>query len=314
MEFRYLRSFLAIADELHFGRAAQRLHLAQPSLSQQLQRLERDVGVELVRRSSHEVKLTPAGEAFRTEVQRLLDQAARAVDAARAAAQGRAGTLNIGFNFPAGQDVLPNALAQLNNDHPRVLTQLWERRSGPQLEALLAGELDAAFVYGRPVSPRLASAELMTVPIVALVGERHPWACRESVAVRELERQPCLLFRREQSPAMHDAIIGAADRAGIRLTVTEEVDDPVATGVLVTARPVVGFASASRAVRAPAQGLVAIRLTAPTPTLALHVVWREDDRGPLVDALLAVLETGRPYSYTDRPSSRQAVPPTSAAG
>ena len=298
MEFRYLRSFLAIAEELHFGRAAQRLHLAQPSLSQQLQRLEREVGVELVRRSSHEVRLTPAGVAFREEARKLLGQVDRAIAAAHAVASGRAGTLNIGFNFPAGQDVLPAALAALNTEYPRVQTQLWERRTGPQTEGVLSGELDVAFVYGRPVSPHLSSTELMTVPIVAVVGERHPWAGREAVPMRMLDRQPCLLFRREQSPAMHDAIMGAADRAGIKLTVTAEVDDPVATGVLVAARQVIGFASASRAARAPAQGLVAVPLTAPSPTLALHVVWRTEDRTPLVDALLGVLDSAGPFTFT----------------
>jgi len=307
MEFRYLRSFLAIAEELHFGRAAQRLHLAQPSLSQQLQRLERDVGVELVRRSSHEVRLTPAGEAFREEARKLLDQVDRAIAAANAVALGRAGTLNIGFNFPAGQDVLPAVLAHLNAEHPRVQTQLWERRTGPQIDGVVSGELDVGFVYGRPASPQVSSKELMTVPIVALVGERHPWANRDCMPVRLLERQPCLLFRREQSPAMHDAIMGAAERAGIKLTISSEVDDPVATGVLVAARQVVGFASASRAARAPAQGLVALPLTEPTPTLGLHVVWRSADRTPLVEALLAALDQAGPFTYTPHrpPGARQ---------
>jgi DNA-binding transcriptional LysR family regulator len=303
MEFRYLRSFLAIAEELHFGRAAQRLHLAQPSLSQQLQRLERDVGVELVRRSSHQVRLTPAGEVFRDEAKKLLDHMDRAVAAAHAVATGRAGTLNIGFNFPAGQDVLPAALAHLNSEHPRVQTQLWERRTGPQVEGVLDGELDVAFVYGSPASPQLRSKELMTVPIVAVVGERHPWAGRDAMPMRMLERQPCLLFRREQSPAMHDAIIGAAEQAGIKLTIAGEVDDPVATGVLVSARQVIGFSSASRAARAPAQGLVAVPLTSPAPTLALHVVWRAEDHTPLVDALLAALDAAGPFRFT---WSRQA--------
>ncbi|MBP2371828.1 LysR family transcriptional regulator [Pseudonocardia parietis] len=298
MEIRYLRSFLAIAEELHFGRAAQRLHVAQPSVSQQLQRLERDVGVELVQRSSHEVRLTPAGAAFRDEARKLLEQLDRAIAAARAVASGRAGTLNIGFNFPAGQDVLPAALAALNSEHPRVQTQLWERRTGPQLDGVLSGELDVAFVYGRPVSPHLSSTELMTVPIVAVVGERHPWAGRESMPMRMLDRQPCLLFRREQSPAMYDAIMGAADRADIKLTVTAEVDDPVATGVLVAARQVIGFSSASRAARAPAQGLVAVQLTAPAPTLGVHVVWRSADRTPLVEAMLGALKTAGPFTFT----------------
>ncbi|OZM79597.1 LysR family transcriptional regulator [Pseudonocardia sp. MH-G8] len=290
MEFRYLRSFLAIAEELHFGRAAQRLHLAQPSLSQQLQRLEREVGVELVRRSSHQVRLTPAGEVFRDEAEKLVERMDRAVAATRAVATGRAGMLSIGFNFPAGQELLPAALARLDAEHPRVQTQLWERRTGPQLEGVLDGELDVAFVYGSPASPQLRSKELMRVPIVAVVGEQHPWAGREALPVRMLEGQPCLLFRREQSPAMHDAITGAAERAGIKLTIAGEVDDPVATGVLVSARQVIGFSSASRAARATAQGLVAVPLTAPAPMLAVHVVWRAEDRSPLVDALLTALE------------------------
>ncbi|MEV1295427.1 LysR substrate-binding domain-containing protein [Pseudonocardia sp. NPDC049635] len=306
MEFRYLRAFLAIAEELHFGRAARRLHLAQPSLSQQLQRLERDVGVQLVRRTSHEVRLTPAGEAFRAEARMLLEQADRAVAAARAVASGRAGTICIGFNFPAGQDVLPAVLATLEAEHPRVQTQLWERRTGPQLEGVLSGELDVAFVYGRPLSPELSSTELMTVPLVAVVGECHPWADRDELPIRMLDRQPCLLFHREQSPAMHDAITGAAARAGVTLGVAAEVDDPVAAGVLVSARRLIGFTSASRAERAPAQGLVALPLTAPSPTLTLHAVWRTAGRTPLVEALLGALEAAGPFTRRVRQSSDPA--------
>jgi DNA-binding transcriptional LysR family regulator len=103
MEIRHVMAFLAIAEELHFGRAAARLHLAQPSLSQQLQRLERDVGVRLVARSSHEVGLTPAGEAFEPEARALVAQMRKASEAAREAAAGRCGRMSVGFNFLAGQ-------------------------------------------------------------------------------------------------------------------------------------------------------------------------------------------------------------------
>ncbi|MET0191433.1 MAG: LysR family transcriptional regulator, partial [Pseudonocardia sediminis] len=289
MEFRYLVSFLAIADELHFGRAAARLNLAQPSLSQQLQRLERDVGVELVSRTSHEVRLTAAGEVFRIEAERIVGQAARAVDAAKAAAQGRSGTVNVGFNFPAGLTVLPPTLARLAADHPKVLVQLWERRSGPQIEALTQNELDVGFVYGRPMRAGLESRELMTLPVVAVVAPQHPWAQRESIAMSELGERPCVLFRREQSPAMYDAITQAGARAGISLKVAEEVDDPLATAVVVSARPLLGFCSAARAARAGSQGLVSVPLTGPVPHLSLHVVWRSGSRTPVLDAFLESL-------------------------
>lgn len=297
MEFRYLVSFLAIAEELHFGRAAARLHLAQPSLSQQLQRLEREVGVELVSRTSHEVRLTPAGAAFRTEAERIVGHAARAVAAAKAAAQGRSGTVNVGFNFPAGLTVLPPTLARLTADHPKVLAQLWERRSGPQVEALMQDELDVGFVYGRPLPAQLESRELMTLSVVAVVAPQHPWARRESISMLELGERPCVLFRREQSPAMYDAITHAAAQAGSRLDVAEEVDDPLATGVVVSARPLLGFCSAARAARAGTQGLVSVPLTGPVPRLTLHAIWRSGVTTPVVDAFLSSLTAAGPYTW-----------------
>ena len=296
MEFRYLVSFLAIADELHFGRAAARLHLAQPSLSQQLQRLEREVGVQLVSRTSHAVHLTPAGVAFRAEAERIVGQAARAVEAAKAAARGRSGTVTVGFNFPAGLSVLPPTLARLAADHPDVAAQLWERRSGPQVEALLHDELDVGFVYGRPRAPRLDSRDLLSLPVVAVVGPQHPLADRGSIPVRELAEQPCVLFRRAQSPALHDAIVHAAARAGIELLVAEEVDDPLGTAVVVAARPLLGFASAARAARASAQGLVPVALTDPVPTVRLHAVWRADDPSPVLEAFLGSLTAAGPFA------------------
>jgi DNA-binding transcriptional LysR family regulator len=299
MEFRYLVSFLAIAEELHFGRAAARLHLAQPSLSQQLQRLEREVGVELVSRTSHEVRLTPAGEAFRKEAERVVGHAARAVEAAKAAAQGRSGTINVGFNFPAGLSVLPPTLARLAADHPKVLAQLWERRSGPQVEALLTGELDVGFVYGGPKVPQLESRELLTMPVVAVVAPHHPWARRKSISMLELGERPCVLFRRGQSPGMHDAIVQAAARAGTQLVVAEEVDDPLATAVVVAARPLLGFASAARAVRAGSQGLVAVALTEPAPRVRLHAVWRAGDASPVIEAFRASLAAAGPFSWRE---------------
>ncbi|OHV28959.1 LysR family transcriptional regulator [Parafrankia soli] len=295
MELRYLASFLAIAEELHFGRAAARLHLAQPSLSQQLQRLERDIGVELVSRSSHEVKLTAAGRAFETEARRLLDATRRAVTVAREAASGRTGMISIGFNYPAGQRVLQPTLLRLAAEYPGVSTTLWEARSGPQLSALAEGRLDVALVFAGPPSAQLRSQRVLTVPLVAVVSRRHPWAARSEVPFRELADQPCVLFRREQSPAMHDAILAAADRCGIALTVSDEVDDSGATGIVVTTKPVVGFASAARGAHPPGHGLAAVRLVDPTPTVGMYAVWRPDPQ-PVVGAFLDCLEAAGPFT------------------
>ncbi|WP_322751034.1 MULTISPECIES: LysR family transcriptional regulator [unclassified Frankia] len=292
MEFRHLVSFLAIADELHFGRAAGKLHLAQPSLSQHLQRLEREVGVKLVARTSHEVRLTPAGVAFQTEAKRILDQAGKAVQAARDAAAGRAGTINIGYNFPAGHRVLQPTLVRLHATHPGLVAHLWERRTGPQLKGLLSGELDVGFIFGLPPTNDLRSREVLRLPLVAVVGKQHDWASREQVPFRELEHQACVLFSRIQSPAMYDTIVTTAERLRIILRVAAEVDDPGATALVLNTRPLVGFASLDR-VRGT-KGPVAVPLIDPVPMLSVHVVWRPN-RTKVVDALLDTLEETGPF-------------------
>lgn len=295
MELRHLVSFLAIAEELHFGRAAARLHLAQPSLSQHLQRLERSVGVALVARNSHEVRLTPAGETFRELAQDIVARAQRAGQAARAAAAGRAGTVRVGYNFPAGQQILPATLTALHSRHPAIDVTMFEMRTGPQLAALADGRLDVAMVYGKPAATNLTNRLLLRVPLVAVVGREHRWAGLDRVPFGELAGQPCVLFNREQSSAMYDTIFSAARTSGIQLTVAEEVDDPGATAILAAVKPVVGFASALRGrltdVRSSGARTTTVALVDPVPILELHAVW-PTKRGPLVNAFLECLPPG----------------------
>ncbi len=295
MEIKHLVSFLAIADELHFGRAAARLHLAQPSLSQQLKRLERSLNVTLVARTSHEVRLTPAGEVLRVEALRLMEQVEKATEAVQQAAAGRSGTINVGFNFPAGLCVVQPTMRWLNAQYPGLTVKLWEKRTGPQLTALAAGELDVAIVFGRAPAGQLHSRQLMTMSMVAVVGAHHPWAGRERVPFRELSQQTCVMFRREQSPAMHDAIYLLARHRGIDLNVADEVDDTGATSLVLTTRPVVGFASSVSARHVKSRGLVPVRLVDPMPTLSVHAVWRADEQHGVVGAFLEALAAAGPF-------------------
>jgi DNA-binding transcriptional LysR family regulator len=221
-----------------------------------------------------------------------VEQLARAAAVARASG---AATVTIGFNLAAGRLVLPAVLRWFAAEHPDVRTRLWERRSGPQAAALLAGDLDVGFGYGRASDPRLASRHLLTVPIVAVVGAQHPWAGRAAVPMRELAGQGCLLFHRAQSPALHDAIVGAAARADVDLDVRERVDDPIGTGVLVGARPVVAFASAARAAQPP-PGLVAVPLTGPAPQVAVHATWRASEQDAVVLALVDAVAAAGPFA------------------
>ncbi|MEV0621416.1 LysR family transcriptional regulator [Nonomuraea sp. NPDC050404] len=296
MEFRYLVSFLALAEELHFGRAAAKLHLTQPSLSQQLQRLERRLGVTLVLRSSHEVRLTPAGEEFRDHAQDIVRRVERAAQAAREAADGRFGTLRVGYNFSSWQAVLPAALARMYERFPHIVVELSELRSGPQPDAVADGELDIAFGHGRPGTKGLRQRPLMRVPVVALVGALHPWARLPSVGFAELAGQRCVLFKREQSPVMYDAITATAERCGITLDVAHHMDDLSATSLVVATQQVVGFVSLHRGRHEAAGGLglAAVPFHGPAPVMDLHAIWRTSDSPPAVNALLSCLDKRHP--------------------
>ncbi len=300
MEFRHVLAFLAIADELHFGRAAAKLHLTQPSLSQQLQRLERTLGVELVARTTHEVRLTRAGKAFEVEARALVRQVEKARRSAREAAAGRSGTIRVGYNFPAGQHVLPAALEKMQADFPDVSVVLEEKRTGPQLQALDDGSLDVALVYGRPLTSKFQHRRLLRLSMVAVVGRLHKWAGRPGVPFAELSGQPCVLFKRELSPAMYDAIVRGADQAGIRLSIAYEIDDPGAIEILVTAKPVVGFASVSRAMLAGAvvggAQVVPVQLYDPVPVVDLYAAWRDNQNNQLRNSFLACLDAVAPFS------------------
>lgn len=300
VEYRHVLAFLAIADELHFGRAAAKLHLTQPSLSQQLQRLERTLGVELVARTTHEVRLTRAGAAFEVEARELVRQVDIARRSAREAAAGRSGTIRVGYNFPAAQHVLPPVLEKMQAGFPEVSVVLEEKRTGPQLRALENGEIDVALVYGRPATAKFRYRRLMRQSIVAVVRQRHKWAGRPGVPFAELAGQPCVLFERDLCPAMYDAIVGAADEAGIGLDVVHEIDHPATTEILVTARSLVGFASISRAMLAGAVAggarTVAIPLYDPVPAVDLYVVWRDDEDDRVRDSFLECLDAAGPFS------------------
>lgn len=296
MEFRHLVSFITIAEELHFGRAAQRLHLTQPSLSAQLQKLERALGVQLVARNSHEVRLTPAGREFEIQARRIVAQLERAARAAKATAEGRAGSIAIGYNLPASRHVLPGALARLTERHPDIVVSLWEKRTGPQLAALADGSLDLALVYGHPGTAQFRYRRLLhRVPLVAVVGRRHRWADRPAVPFAELAGQECVLFDRDQCPAMYDTLLRSAAENRISLTVTHSADDPGATAHMVSVRSLVGFASLPRAVSmgmgAPGSSSVAVKLFDPVPALDLYAVWRAEETNPAVSLFLECIES-----------------------
>ena len=226
VELRHFRYFVALAEELHFGRAAQRLHISQPPLSQQIAALEREIGVSLLRRTSRTVELTAAGRRFLVEARQTLAQAESAVDLARRAAQGEVGRLQIGFVPVCG--LIPVAIRRFMHRFPQVKVTLRSMASAEQLDGVLRGRLDVGFVHlpitvrGLEVEPVESHALMVALPA------RHRLLGQRTVAWRALDGEPFIGFPRTAAPGAYDTLMGHFREAGLIPNVVHETDSLLA--------------------------------------------------------------------------------------
>jgi DNA-binding transcriptional LysR family regulator len=279
MDLRHLRSFIAVAEELHFGRAAARLHMAQPPLSQQIRALEDDIGARLFARTSRSVRLTPAGAALLAAARALLEQAQAAARTARRIHEGEAGELSVGYMNPVLDAVLCRALAQFRERRPEVHLRLRELPTPVQLEELRARRIDIAFVRlveGAQDFSGLEHTVLLREPYLLALPQGHPLAALRTVPLAQAGAQPLILFPRAGMPALHDAVLAALRAAGAQPRVSQEVAGKHAAMTLVAAGFGVCLVPASA--RQWRRAGVALRRVSPgLPLVALAAVWREDD-------------------------------------
>lgn len=281
MDLRQMRYVLAVAEELHFGRAAERLMIAQPPLSQQIKKLEGQIGVELFRRTKRRVEITAAGKAFVEEARRTLEQADTTVRAAQRAARGEEGRLVIGYAGSAGYQVLPRVLTRFRRQYPGVDVQLREMTTGEQVTALLARRIDAGFVRPPLDEPRLEVSVLMREDFVAVLPRSHRLARGRRVALGRLAAEPFVLFPRHLGPRLYDPILAACQRAGFSPTVAQEAMHVPTIVSLVAAG--VGVALLPDSVRALRWSGVAYRpLEEPTSGTAIALAWRMGEDVPVV--------------------------------
>jgi DNA-binding transcriptional LysR family regulator len=223
MEFRHLRYFLVLAEELHYGRAAQRLAISQPPLSLNIQQLEEAVGARLFDRNSRGVRLTPAGEAFRASAQALMAQADEARQTARDIAGGAVGRLRLGFVGSMLFRGLPQWLQAFQAAHPRIEVTLAEMNSQEQVEALQRGELDLGFIHTGLVPEGLQAALVHTEAFVACLHADHALARRRQLSLAALRDEAFVLFSRQVSPHYHTRILAMCDEHGFQPRVRHEV-------------------------------------------------------------------------------------------
>jgi len=293
MELRHLRYAVAVADELHFGRAAARLHIAQPPLSQQIKQLEDEIGARLFDRSHRRVRLTDAGAAFISEARRTLASAERAADAARRAARGELGRLALGYVSSAAYELLPSLVRAFRKRAPDVTLALEEMSSSEQSRALAAGTLDLGLVRRPPpIEPGLAGTVVRREPTVLAVPRDHALAAPRRLRLRALTHEPLIVFPARPRPSWADVAIDLCRRAGFEPRISHEALEMASALSLVAAGIGVALVPASiRAVRRPG---VVFRPIAPAPTSEILLVRRDEPPSELVARFLEIVAATRP--------------------
>jgi DNA-binding transcriptional LysR family regulator len=230
-----LRQFIVVAEELHFGRAAERLGIAQPPLSQRVRRLEELVGFPLFERTSRSVRLTDAGRVLYESASRTMTDLAHGVEDARIIGEGYAGTLSIGYVMAAMMTFLPRIVSAFRSARRGVVMRLHEQSTAPQLAALRGLRLDVAIVTEPPADSLLKTWVTWREPFVAAVPASHRFARARRVSPARLASEDFLLFPRAQTPELHDRIVAMCRKEGFTPRVTQEAQSWAVIASLVGA-------------------------------------------------------------------------------
>jgi DNA-binding transcriptional LysR family regulator len=287
MDVRQLRYFVAVAEELHFRRAAERLHLSQPALSQQIRALEATLEVPLFFRNRRRVELTAAGEAFLQDARRLLVAWDAAAASARRVHEGRAGRLRIGFVGSALLSIVPDVVQRFRAARPDVEVDLRERSTVDQLRALRANEIDIGLAPLPIDDDGLVATVLVRERTLAVVPVGHPLAAAQRIGPRRLAAEPFVLFPRAQAPGFHDLLLSGLTRNGVRPRVVHASEMQTIVGLVAAG---IGVSLVPASVERLALHGVVYRPVVRAPLVELAVITRRGERSPLVQAFLAGAE------------------------
>jgi DNA-binding transcriptional LysR family regulator len=244
VELRHLRYLVAVAEELHFGRAAIRLNISQPPLSQQIRQLEEELGVRLFQRTKREVRLTAAGKRVVSEAHQVLGQIDHFARVAAQAGEGEIGHLSVGV--PVGMnEILVDALMHLGRRYPGIRIELQYMTTGLQIEALREGRIHVGFLNLPVQEPGLILETVRSEPLCVAIPKGHAFARYQKVAISELKGQRVIIFPRRVAPGLHDAIIGMCRNAGFNLNAVHETDNVFAALTLVGAELGIAFCTPS---------------------------------------------------------------------
>ena len=290
MELRHLRYFVTLAEELHFGRAAERLHIAQPPLSQQIRQLEVELGFQLFHRTKRTVQLTEAGQVFLGEVQQIFQQLDRAIQVGRKTSRGEMGQLVVGFVSSTAYNVLPTILRTFRTRVPDVSLELHELSTEQQLQWLREGRIDVGFLRPPVDEDTFSVATIFQEPLVVALAETHPLANGASGSLRSLSSELFIFFPRSIAPGLYDQIISLCQQADFSPTVAQEAMQMQTIVSLVAAE--MGIAIVPESLQhLQRTGVVYKAIQEPTSKVAIAMIWRCNDTSPTVQRFLEVVRS-----------------------
>lgn len=287
MELRHLRYFVAVGEDEHYGRAAQRLRVAQPALSSQIQDLEREIGAQLFDRLPRGVRLSAAGKVFLDDCRRILQDVNEAAVRAERAARGIIGTLRLGFTESASwHGVVPDALREFRRTHPEAELQLSSLISLDQVEAVRSGRLDAGFVYVTTSDPQIAQLAVASHQVVLAMPRRHPVSRLKRLLLRDLVETDFVWFTRRQHPANYDRLLQECSRGGLpNPRIVQEAVDQATMLSLVSCGLGVAFVTDATRWRCP-QEVVLRKVDDLRLPLTVSCIWRKGNGAPLLASFL----------------------------
>lgn len=222
IDLRHFRYFQALAQELHFGRAAARLCIAQPALSRQIQQLEEEIGTPLLRRTQRRVELLPAGQVFLERSNLILEEVERAAVDARRTGAGEFGRLSVGFIHSSTYGLLPSIIERFRHLYPDIEVELHEMPIAEQHVALTRGMIDVGLLRPQPAPSEVEVQAVLEDPFLIAVPQTHRFARRKAVRLRELQDEPMVMFPRRGSPLFHARIMAMCLRAGFTPRVVQQ--------------------------------------------------------------------------------------------
>jgi DNA-binding transcriptional LysR family regulator len=284
MELRQLRYFVAVGEEQHYGRAAQRLRVAQPALSRQIQNLEEEIGFKLFERLARGVKITAAGKLFLNDLRSILQEINDATARAKRIASGQSGTLRVGFvQSISWQGIIPESLRRFQEHQPDAELQLKPLSSSEQISAVQARSLDAGYVFTlADTATELAQLQVGVVKLLLAVPKGHTLTKLKTLRLRDLADSRFIWFPRRASPIFFDHLMAECARGGLKTPrIVQETADEAVILSLVACRIGVAFvSSASRWRCRPSVTLLSV--TDLNVTLPFALIWRKDNNSPLL--------------------------------